>query len=520
MGNYFMAPSVNYLTKTLSGGIDDSVTTITLNNTTNLLAPGYIVVDRTNSSGVATPDNREVIYYTGISGSDLTGCVRAADNSTARTHADGALVETTPTVGMWNSLTTIVSTALDSNSYLKAIASPVSIARGEISFVKASSALISIATISGHLNASGASIVGGFPSSDPLTIRNASFTSTASIAALQTPTPTESMYRNALINGSMDIWQRATTFTTPNDDTFGPDRWNFLVDGNGAWTFTRDTDVPTGDFTYSLKCTNVTLNKQCGIVQILENVDSEKLQGKKASLSFYAKTTGTEIGNLRATVLSWDSTANSVTSDVVGTWAGAGTDPTWATNWTAEVAGSNKALTASWQRFTIENISLDTSDINNIAVVIWVDDTTISANDDFWVTGVQLNEGEVATKWQPRHYITELMLSQRYCWALTEASNGVIGNGRNESTTRALIWLPHPVEMFREPTLTATAGDWQVLHTTSATDCSAVQLFSGAGTLKGTLFGFDVAAGLTAGQACQVRADAGGTRVLILDAEL
>ena len=132
MANYFMAPAVNYLTKTLSGGISDVASTITLNNTTNMLAPGYIVVNRTNSSGTATPDNREVIYFTGISGSDLTGCTRAADGSTARTHADASLVETTMTAGAWNSLTTIVSSAIDSNSYLKAIASPVSIARMQI----------------------------------------------------------------------------------------------------------------------------------------------------------------------------------------------------------------------------------------------------------------------------------------------------------------------------------------------------------------------------------------------------
>lgn len=126
-----MAPSVNYLTKTLSGSLTDSATTITLNNTTNMLAPGYIVINRTNSSGTATPDSREVVYYTGISGSDLTGCTRGADGSN-RAHADSSLVETTLTAGAWNSLTTIVSTGIDNNGYLRAIASPVSIARMQI----------------------------------------------------------------------------------------------------------------------------------------------------------------------------------------------------------------------------------------------------------------------------------------------------------------------------------------------------------------------------------------------------
>lgn len=126
----FWAPTVNFKQTTLNGNINDSVQTITLNSTTNLTSPGYIVVDRQDAAGTDTPNSREVIYYTGISGNDLTGCVRAADNSTARSHSSGAIVETSPTVGMWNSLTTIVGSALDGNGVLKAINSPVSIAWG------------------------------------------------------------------------------------------------------------------------------------------------------------------------------------------------------------------------------------------------------------------------------------------------------------------------------------------------------------------------------------------------------
>lgn len=175
----YTAPTANYLSKTLNGSIGDSDDTITLNNTTSMQAPGYIVIDRTNSAGTATPDNREVVSYTGISGSDLTGCARGADGSTNRAHADGAIVETMPTVGMWNSLATIVDQAVTGDGYLKAIGSPVSIARMQIiqeavtsiasitrlegPFAKVSSALMSIVTISGHLTISGASVSGAFP---------------------------------------------------------------------------------------------------------------------------------------------------------------------------------------------------------------------------------------------------------------------------------------------------------------------------------------------------------------------
>ena len=124
---FFLAPTANFIQKTLSGAITDVATTITLNNTTNLTSPGYATIDRTDSAGTSTPNAREVVYYTGISGNDLTGVTRAADGSTARSHSDGAIVETMPTIGMWNSLTTIVATGFTSDGYLKAINSPVSI---------------------------------------------------------------------------------------------------------------------------------------------------------------------------------------------------------------------------------------------------------------------------------------------------------------------------------------------------------------------------------------------------------
>src|SRR3990167_11372256 len=158
----FVAPSSNYFSTTLNGGISDAASTITVNSVTNLQAPGYLVINREDGSGLATPNAREVIYFTGISGSDLTGVSRGADNSTARSHSDGALIESVMTVGVWNSLVTVLDRAIDDNGYLRAIASPASISILNAPLGRIPSALISVATVLGHLNASGASIT-GFP---------------------------------------------------------------------------------------------------------------------------------------------------------------------------------------------------------------------------------------------------------------------------------------------------------------------------------------------------------------------
>ena len=226
------------------------------------------------------------------------------------------------------------------------------------------------------------------------------------------------MARQAIINGNFDVWQRGVTFTTPNDDTYGPDRWNFLVDGNGAWTFSRslvDSDTCPNS-TYELKAVNVTANKQCGIVQILESINSMKLSNKDLTISFRARTTtGKVISNLRTTLLSWEGTADTVTSDVISSWAGGGTVPTWATNWAQFDATSPTlmALTTDSQKFSF-TVGLGPQGFNNLALVVWVDDTTITPGDEFYITEVQLCAGDVALPFMPKSFEEELRACQRY----------------------------------------------------------------------------------------------------------
>lgn len=165
MGTFYQAPTANFVQKTLSGAISDSDTTITLSSTTNLQAPGVIVIDRVDTSGNLSSGNREVISYTGINSNQLTGCTRGFDNSTARAHADGAVIETTPFVGMWNNLTTIVASGFDNNGYLKAINSPASIAFAQLTQAAIPS-IVSVGAlfVSTRIDISSASIT-GLPSS-------------------------------------------------------------------------------------------------------------------------------------------------------------------------------------------------------------------------------------------------------------------------------------------------------------------------------------------------------------------
>lgn len=217
-----------------------------------------------------------------------------------------------------------------------------------------------------------------------------------------------------VINGNFDVWQRGTTFT-PNDDTYTADRWNCLQEANAATTFSQDSsNVPTSGSKYSMKIANVTANMQNGLVYFLEGKDAAQLINQNVSLSFYAKTQSLQISNIRCAILSWTSTEDVITSDVVGTWAQNGTNPTWATNWTMENTPSNLALTNSWQKFTIENVAIDTAGMKNVAIVFWVDDGTITSGDTWWLSQVQMNVGIKALPQVPTTYQQELAKCERY----------------------------------------------------------------------------------------------------------
>ena len=324
----------------------------------------------------------------------------------------------------------------------------------------------------------------------------------------------EGIYQQALINGNFDVWQRGTNFNS-NDDTYIADHWIALTETNGAWNFNNDTlpDVPTGVSKYSLMCIQGATNSdQCAVVQILENVDAVKLAGKTVSLSFYAKTTDTDIANLRATILAWTGTADSVTSDVIGTWAGNGTDPTWAANWTAEVAGSNKALTSSWQRFTIEGIVLDTASTNNLAIVILVDDTTISYGDQFYIAAVQLNVGSVAIPFQPKSFEEELQKCKRYFQTYTQPPlRGVVTTAAGGMGRMGMVL---PVEMRVAPT--PVMGALPVYDGVTTSTVNA--LTTDFSTTKVIEYDLGAANDLMDGNACVVYQS--GTTTLTLDAEL
>ncbi len=327
---------------------------------------------------------------------------------------------------------------------------------------------------------------------------------------------TYGVYRNALINSSFQVNQHAvatyTSATTPanSDDTYLLDQWILLSDGNDIVDVSQEaTVIPTGG-SNSIKFDVETINKKFGIVQIIENKDAIKYAGKYASLQFKAyTTTGHALRNVRAAVLSWNSTADTVTSDVIAAWGNEGTNPTWATNWTAENTAANLVLVANtWTTYKIENIYVDTASMTNLAVVIWVDDTDGTTEDLLYITDVQLNAGSVCLPYMPRCYMEDLKLCSRFYQERGGSTWAVhFGGGRCTDTTHATL----PFNVWEMPGLVPSIVGNVIVNAQAATGISVTSNF----TIE-----FTVASGLTAGEGVIIQSNNDATARTILNARL
>jgi hypothetical protein len=295
-------------------------------------------------------------------------------------------------------------------------------------------------------------------------------------------------FRNLIINGDFEIAQRGTSFVAGanNDDTYNLDRWTILSDGNDIVDITQATDVPTGGL-YSIGLDVETANKKFGIIQFVEQANITGVQNKTVWLSFKAKTTGSSISNVKAVVLSWTGTADTVTSDVVSAWGADGVTPTWATNWTAENTPENLGVTGSWAEYRVSAL-VDTASVKNLAVFVWCDDTSTTVGDFLYVTDVQLEINNSPTPFEQRPIGVELALCQRYYEKQGNTSGDYLFvNALYIASTTWYLNVPYKVQKRSTGTLNVyTSG------TFTGVDRKLVDGFNCYWSSNGVLYGFNV----------------------------
>jgi hypothetical protein len=232
-------------------------------------------------------------------------------------------------------------------------------------------------------------------------------------------------FRNAIINGGFDIWQRGVNFSTFNISV--ADRW-FVGTSSGPSSITisrqsftpGQTDVP-GEPTYYLRIDQADNNTLT--LQRVEDVRS--FAGQEVTYSFWAKADAA-------------TTMTVFMSQYFG--------PSGST--TVSVATPSFSLTTSWQKFT-HTVTLPSISGKTINAGSYLQfNHSITGNYVTDMARVQLEPGSVATPFEHRPIATEMALCQRYYVELNKASAAW-------AVTATDIAVSHewPVEMRVAPTV-------------------------------------------------------------------
>jgi hypothetical protein len=359
------------------------------------------------------------------------------------------------------------------------------------------------------------------------TITNAAGANTAQINGMTPTADSLQGFRNRIINGNMVIDQRnagASVTIDANAIIYVVDRWYGRAQAtDGVFTLQQDSSAPAG-FTKSLKATVTTADASIGSTQLyrieqrIEGFNIADLSWGTASaqtvtLSFWVRSslTGTFGGSVAnsapdrfypfgfaiSAANTWEYKTITITGDTSGTWLtdnGTGINISWSLG-----TGSDRLGTpGAW-------VSTQTQGVTGQTQLISTSGAT------FYITGVQLEAGSVATPFERRPYGTELALCQRYYYKQQAVgTSDFFGSGQCTGTTAVVGISNFPTTMRTSPTAleqTGTAADYATYTGAGATTaCSSVPSFVLASVWQGTSL-FTVASGLTTGQAAAMRSN-------------
>lgn len=225
------------------------------------------------------------------------------------------------------------------------------------------------------------------------------------LASVSVPTSN----RNAIINGSMTVAQRSTSSVALTTSfAYGSvDRWIAIQAGTAAGTVQQVTSSLPTQFYRGVRIgrnSSATATGNIAIATALETVDSLRFQGQSVTLSFYAKAGA-----------NYSSASNILTAFI---YTGTGTDQAaglLSGSWTgsANPLSQNVTLTTSWQRFSLTTTIA--SSATQIGIMFrYTPVGTAGADDNIYITGVQLETGSVATPFEFESFETTLRKCMRY----------------------------------------------------------------------------------------------------------
>jgi len=280
-------------------------------------------------------------------------------------------------------------------------------------------------------------------------------------------------FRNRIINGDMRISQAAVGAAVTANNSFPVDRFKMFNSTDGAFSAQQDSSAPAG-FINSVKVTattadaTLTTDQNLTCFQRIEGTNIADLgwgtaNAKTVTVSFWVRSslTGTFGGSLRnnasdrsypftysiSVADTWEYKSVTIAGDTSGTWltdTGTGINVFFALG-----AGPDRSGTAgAWAAASLVSATGATSVIGTL-------------NATWYVTGVQLEVGSVATPFERRPYGMELALCQRYYTDGTVRFRAALASGSIE------YFYSFSNFMRAAPTVTVTSGSLTIATTTT-----------------------------------------------------
>ncbi|NBU34074.1 hypothetical protein EBS40_05600 [bacterium] len=246
-------------------------------------------------------------------------------------------------------------------------------------------------------------------------------------------------FKNKIINGNFDIWQRAVSHSTAGYGS--DDRWNLTFVGSSATnsrqTFTLgQTDVPNNP-QYFKRIVATSVAGSGNLVANQQRIEGVRtFSGQTVTLSFWAKADASK--NMAVEFSQSFGTGGSPSSSITG------------------IGVTTCSLTTSWKKFTITttipSISGKTLGTNNndfIEIIFWFDagssfnsrtNSLGQQSGTFDIAQVQLEEGTISTPFENRPVGIELQLCQRY-YQQAVGQGGTLARIYNNGASSGLVSL-------------------------------------------------------------------------------
>ena len=343
--------------------------------------------------------------------------------------------------------------------------------------------------------------------------------------------------RNLIINGAMTVSQRGTSFADLSG--YGLDRFQVGSSDSAAVTVTQDTTVPSGEgFKNSMKFDVTTADTSLGAseyYQFFQKIEGQNMahlmwgtsDAKSVTLSFWCRSNKTGIYPVTflnnatnrfnpnnftiSSANTWEKKTITVSGDTTGTWL--------TTNGIGMYVIWNLALGSNFDDGT--NGTWGTGDYSSGGNVNFLDSTS----NEFYLTGIQLEEGDVATAFEHEDFGTTLAKCQRYYYRIGGAGTYhryAVGSCQGTNSCGTVIYSPAG-EMRDTPTLetTGTAGNYAIYEADGVNACSSIPAINSVGTNSNHFsVTFTSSGNLASGNAAEVLANNNANAFLAFKSEL